>query len=496
MTYKSVCFVTLSLLAANFTACGSSSGGSGGGSGEPDAPAVPVTSAALTPKAQERIAATLVRFSETTADIGESDSGGMTFPSLTGCAGASEELDLSEAVSDVSGLLADVAEFLNDKVFAEEFVESESGDSVTYLVDPGSVCDGDAECEADLAAHPVRFETTLRSDDSVFAAIVVGEERVGSIHVSATRLAISADLAEILDLLQAIAGPDANDLPEQMSGIIEIEIDKENEQAFTMELAIREAVELRALADGHAVDVVLASATPAMSLRADSSAQQISFVQDWNELDVMVPGAVLCDEDSDCGAKEQNGMFHFHLAGLNGSVTATSGQNGQLSLSNLGYGDGTTFVNLDNETLYTLDINPENNRRFSLHLSDEGDSVLATFEPKLDMRMALMLGQLSDSLKMDLPDWLMDEVFDVTFGGAGRARVRIPKENCMEMLDFGAPEDTESTSEALEIVEGTLTLSSTTGGTVVVEAGMCLAAIETSAEEPHPFETVAAVICE
>jgi hypothetical protein len=48
----------------------------------------------------------------------------------------------------------------------------------------------------------------------------------------------------------------------------------------------------------------------------------------------------------------------------------------------------------------------------------------------------------------------------------------------------------------LEIVEGTLTLSSTTGGTVVVEAGMCLASIETSAEEPHPFETVAAVTCE
>jgi len=96
-------------------------------------------------------------------------------------------------------------------------------------------------------------------------------------------------------------------------------------------------------------------------------------------------------------------------------------------------------------------------------LGQEG--YLVTFEPALDLGGALAISEFSDQFRLELPSWLSDEVFDLSFGGAPVPSVRVPRrERCpTDGSIYEGPARRE-----VRIVEG--------GGQMVVGGGRVLEA--------------------
>jgi hypothetical protein len=64
---------------------------------------------------------------------------------------------------------------------------------------------------------------------------------------------------------------------------------------------------------------------------------------------------------------------------------------------------------------------------------ETSEGFLVTFSPALDLGAALTISSLSEALRMDLPTWLSDEVFDLSFGGDPVPSVLVPfREACPE----------------------------------------------------------------
>jgi hypothetical protein len=89
-----------------------------------------------------------------------------------------------------------------------------------------------------------------------------------------------------------------------------------------------------------------------------------------------------------------------------------------------------------------------------------------------------------------MPDWLMNEVFDVTLGGAPKSSILIPAAVC-------DANGNATTKDQIKVVTGTLTLDSTSlTNPVEVVAGMCLVPVDSSASQPNPMTLVASGACQ
>jgi hypothetical protein len=83
-----------------------------------------------------------------------------------------------------------------------------------------------------------------------------------------------------------------------------------------------------------------------------------------------------------------------------------------------------------------------------------------------------MISNFSEEMRLELPTWLQDEIFDVTFGGSPRASVFVPvRQLCPE----DGPDPPEPLRRPVEIREGTFSLTSGQG-TETVAAGQCIGA--------------------
>ncbi len=97
----------------------------------------------------------------------------------------------------------------------------------------------------------------------------------------------------------------------------------------------------------------------------------------------------------------------------------------------------------------------------------------------------MTLNKLSDSMKVDMPAWLNDEIFEVMLGGAAKPSVLVP-----------ASSSDSGSSGQLKVVSGTLTLSEKSLATPVeIAAGMCLGTVETETEVA-PFSLFTPVACQ
>jgi hypothetical protein len=442
-----------------------------------------------------RIDATFGGLADTVQSIEESDgmSSGMPdmMSDLAECGVVDPlEFDVAPMVADLDEALRDLGDTLKDEVFREDLIESDDGTTVVYYMDPALVCEAeDLECQQDLAETAVRFAVSNLSDGSMRIVAQIGENRdePGTMILADDRVVVSADLAEALDVMRSIASDeDAQDLPETLSGVIEASIVKNANQNFSLNVGIIETVSF-AQTVGDAGKQILASiaASPeAISAVVDGVANSLALSYDLSAVDVSIPGTELCGEEgeaSECGAKERNGTFHVHLDGLSAGTTLED-QTSELVISNIGLGDATSYARLNNDPLVEVDVNPMDGRRFALSIQDTPDGALITIEPKLDLAVATTLVNLSEAMRMDLPDWLDDEIFSVTLGGNANGQILVP-DGCAE------------SGYALEVTKGTLTLDATSAAApVVVETGMCLSEVES--ESDHPFDSVAVVACE
>jgi hypothetical protein len=67
------------------------------------------------------------------------------------------------------------------------------------------------------------------------------------------------------------------------------------------------------------------------------------------------------------------------------------------------------------------------NHSLSIDLVSTSEGIRVALSKVFDARAAIALSTLSDTLRADLPDWLSDEIFDLTFGGDPKPNLLIPR---------------------------------------------------------------------
>jgi len=453
--------------------------GSGGGTGT--APSLrPIDSTEASRTVSQRVDELIVGLADSTAQLDTTNSTTVATDGINLALGSSSSCGSSSSGSsgtiDTKGLddfLHQVAKEAKDHVFREDFVELKDGNQVVYKIDPASACGTNTSCLDKLTANPVRFLVTANSDDTLNVALLVGDAR----HTPATALLGPKKVSARVNLAEAMASirlymtaADQKNLPEHLNGVIEGTLEKLADYNFAISTAVLEKFDLLVgQAKGKPVAVTVLPSSPTVLLTLNSITNTLGYSTNLGAVDVQVAGAAVCDDS--CGTKEQAGTFSGHLGGFTGEFSTRKATT-DLTFSGLGLGNGTSQVTLNGDPLGTLDVNPNNGRKLSVNFKKTSDGTLVTFDPALDIKLAMMLNKLSASLRVDMPAWLENEIFEVMLGGAAKPSVLVPAPTCDA---FG---DVTSKSE-LKVVTGNLSLSeSSLPSPVSVAAGMCLMSVD------------------
>jgi hypothetical protein len=418
--------------------------------------------------------------------VGGSNSG--SGASSSGSAAGDIPASTTQGLDD---LLHRAAQEARDHVFREELVEVKDGNQVIYKINPASACGSNTTCVEKLTAAPVRFAVTANTDDSLNVSLLVGEARYmpGTAVIGPKKLSVRLDLAEGMKAIRLfVNAEDRQNLPERLSGVFEGALEKRAENDFAISTSLIETFDLLVgQAKGKPVAVTVLPSSPSAQLTINSATNTLGYAVKLGAADVQVAGAAVCDDQ--CGANEKSGTFSGHLGGFTGAFSVTKGAT-ELTFSGLGLGNDATHVDLNSDPLGTLDVNPNNGRNFTVNFKKTAEGTLVTFDPALDIKLALMLNKLSESLRVDMPAWLENEVIDVMLGSAAKPSVLVPGATC----------DTSgyaTTKSQLKVVTGNLSLSESSLATpVTVAAGMCLVPVDSAASGPSPFSKVQSGVCQ
>jgi hypothetical protein len=416
-----------------------------------------------------------------------SSSGGGSSDSPTGTVDDAPQ-STTKALDD---LLHQVADEAKEHVFREEFVELKDGNQVVYKVDPAAACGSDSTCMSKLTKNPIRFVVTASSDDTLNVSLLVGEARYnpGTAVLGSKKLSVEVDLAKAMDAVRLfVDAADQADFPERLSGVVRGTIEKRAENDFAISGAVVQKFDLLVgQAKGKPVGVTVLPSDPTALVTINSATNTLGYTLNLGAVDAQIAGAAVCD--SQCGSKEKTGTFSGHLGGLTGDIALTKGAQ-ELTVRGIGLGNDTSYVALNNDRLGTLDLNPNNGRKLSVTFKKTAEGTLVTFDPALDIKLALMLNKLSESLRVDLPEWLNDEIFEVMLGGATKPAVLVPAATCDA---YG----NSTTKSQLKVVTGNLTLtSSSPSSKVEVAAGMCLVPADGADGDANPVSQVKAGTCQ
>jgi hypothetical protein len=427
------------------------------------------------------------------AAVGNNPCGTNGSSSATNSASSTVNTGPKEATDALNKVLKQVRDEAKEHVFRQELVESADGNQVTYKVDPAQACGSNSDCIEKLTNNPLRFVVTANTDNSLDVALLVGQDRhsPATAHLGDTKISVRGNLAEVMDVVRLFTSADQQkDLPEKLVGSVEWSLEKRGPGDFVLASSIVERFELlTGKAKGKPISVTVQPSSPTSQFTINSNTNSLGFKENIGTVDVAVAGTAFCENNTKCGTKEQTGTFGLHLAGLTAEF-ATVPNATELTFSGLGLGPESSYLALNGQHLTTVDLNPSSGRRFSINFKKTDEGTLVTFDPALDLQIAMAMTNLSESLRVDMPDWLMNEVFDVTLGGAPKPSILIPAATCDS-------NGNSSVKQQLKVVNGQLILdSSSLASPVEVVAGMCLLPVESNATNPNPMSLVESGVCQ
>jgi hypothetical protein len=377
-------------------------------------------------------------------------------------------------------------------VFRQDLVESDDGNRVVYKMIPAEVCDSNTECIDKLTANPVRFAVTANSDDTLNVALLVGQDQHNPANavLGENKLSVRGDLTESLDSLRLfMSTTEQADLPDKLAGSVEWSIEKRAAGEFVITSALLSRFELlTGQTKGKPVSVSVQPTSPTSQITINSNTNSITFSENIGTVDVTAAGSAVCG-DLQCGAPEEAGTFGLHVAGLTGQFATSAGAT-EVTFSDLGLGADTSYLSLNGQKLTQVDLNPSSGRKFSMNFKKTDAGTLVTFEPELDLTVAMAMSNLSETMRVDMPEWLSNEVLDVTLGGAPKPSVLIPAKVCDASGNV-------TTKDQIEVIAGKLSLDATSiAAPVEVMAGMCLVPVENTENLTHPMTLVTSGICQ
>jgi hypothetical protein len=168
-----------------------------------------------------------------------------------------------------------------------------------------------------------------------------------------------------------------------------------------------------------------------------------------------------------------SGIWAIDWRGLSFTATAQDGAD-EIVIDNIGLGDDTSTIKLDDTQLVGVDFNRNDGRRTKMTLRPDpaGGLPIVTFEPGVELLIDVFLQPLADAGDSIEP-WLLDDSYRIALSGDAPATQSI------------APDEVAGTPGALRVARGTLAIESDTAS-VTVAAGQCLLADEVT-EGEHPL---------
>lgn len=365
------------------------------------------------------------------------------------------QIDCASAL-DLKSPLDQLVETLTTEIFIEANVEKRTSTSVTYLL-PNS------------DPFPVRFVVTSERPGDIDVDIKVGDKRetLAELEIYRNHLAVEIELDDVADVIEAIARAEDPSfrLPGSIDGRLRLQLNRNADESYGVALSVLEAVKVEL--DGSLFDqaepvrISIARSTPAFALDLDPTANEIAITTALGAVDLSVPMDLLsfsasetCNSEG-CVTESGGGLngdrLDFHLGGATAAVLFNA-LSESIELTGVSLGNDTTRLSVDGRTVLALDLNADHGRSFNATLTADADGRLQiAVEPSFQLALDVALGGVWDSVA----DWLSDDEIEISLSGADRPTIAL--------------QDGE-----LEVVSGTLTLTSSAQGTLSVNAGQCL----------------------
>ena len=382
---------------------------------------------------------------------------------------SSDDEALAVALPDGEESGEDVAESLAQRLFTAENYE---GDGV-YRIPVDMVCPADEETgETDPACVEEweRAELRIRAEftgDGVDFTLLVGPDRSAplTLELRPARITVVVDLGEAAEAIRFLA-PDA-ELPDVLEGVVAFSLVVNGPADVSLEIAVREAARVEAsTADGR-ISFSTDAKDPLASLRIEVAARRLTALFDLGRTQLSMPNR-MNDEGS-----LAPGIWSIDWRGLSFTATAQDGDD-EIVIDNIGLGDDTSTIKLDDTQLVGIDLNPADGRRYKMTVRPDpaGGLPIVTFEPGFELLVDVFLQPLADAGDLIDP-WLLDDSYRIALSGSSPATQSI------------APDETAGTAGALRIARGQLAIESDTAS-ITVATGQCLIADEIS-EGEHPL---------
>jgi hypothetical protein len=443
-------------------------------------------------------------------------------PPVTVCESTGpSDADLEEMRADVREGMQELVKALRERILIPANLESETETSATYRLGPDVLCDSDAPELPGQAATPtydpdcveqanrlqLRLRLTSPQEGDIDVTVVVGQGHSEPLvfELYQHSLGVRVDLGEALEVVREF-GEDAEDV-ERLAGVLELQLVENRPRDYSLELNVLQALEAVVHSDGDTLTASLGATSPALELRVDGNAKRLLAGMDLGALRVLGPLRMFADSFGsgdeelapadyapapDGFAAERpapggasapaptepsyHGMVELFLAGLQGTLEYVSDSDA-LNLNGLGFGDATSTIKHDGNTLLALDLNAAQGRHLDLVLEPEGDRTRISITPGFDLRLALAFHHIADQVE-GVADYLLNDTWHFWFEGSNPELV------------VG--------DDQLEVGSGTLHLDSSAdpASNLSVAAGMCLGEADASVESDDWRGSLAVNACQ
>jgi hypothetical protein len=424
--------------------------------------------------------------------------------------------DLQEGRDELNESIDEIVKTLKEKIFTAENLESESGGAATYLLGPDTLCSSssssgsvepapsagtggsgaapapvepelDPECVDQMNRLQPRLRLSSPGGSNVDVELLLTSSRHNpvTLELYTNHVGIVVDLGETKATLDSV-GEDTGTIS-QMVGQLGLELRRNAELDYSLRGSVLESVSIGLTNDlGEELHYGVAKSVPTMELRLDGNARQLIGSLDYGAITLGGPLNAFKDTfdpveyDAVTGAElprpTYTGAVELLLAGVEGSVTF-DGSTDKLTLNELGFGDASSTLKLDGQTLAQLDVNPNAGRHFDMTIEKQTAGSLVTFSPTLDASVLLNFGPLAAQIPDIAPDLLS---------------------NALHLWFDGTNPSVESQDDQLKVVSGTLHFTNAYDPTqdFTAAAGQCVSSADVDATASEGVTGVLVTTCQ
>jgi len=277
---------------------------------------------------------------------------------------------------------------------------------------------------------------------------------------------------------------DSSELPERMTGEVTLDVTFLEDDGIQVALSIVRAIGITFASEMGNLELDVAEAVPFLSAIIDANNDRFLAAVAGPTIDLLAPLGFLvgtsCEVSiseqgnvgTDCTPETNGQTIGLHLAGLTGQIEA-SADSSAFSIQGFGFGAESSYVALNDDVVFTLDLNPNSGRTLDVTVSEsDGEQLSLTVSPELDLQTEIDLFPFTDWLT-DLPEWTFGEVMGIAMTGSELPSV------------LASADDSGS---IIEVLSGVLRLSSLVSQTAEIQSGECLFYTLPDSTDQHPFD--------